>query len=149
MPTTIPDAEQAQIQALQSFLKTGPLELVNQEGTRMALPNSVIASMQDVVTGLKEGRTISLLPDGQTITTQTAANILHVSRPYLVQLLRYGQIPFYRIGTHRRILLSDLLAYKEKRDAERHAILNQMTEDAVRDGMYDIDYGIPEGGSDE
>ncbi len=147
MPTTIPDAEQAL--ALQTFLKSGPPELVSPEGARMILPEPYYTLLKHLARNARENRAATVTLNEEAITTQQAANILGVSRPYLVQLLEAGELPFYRIGKHRRLRLKDVLEYEAKRDAERHTILNQMTEDAVRDGLYDPEnIFIPEGGRD-
>jgi excisionase family DNA binding protein len=76
-----------------------------------------------VVQALQQGLAATIAPQTTTLTTQQAAELLGVSRPTVIKLLDKGDVPFERVGTHRRILLRDLLAYRERRRAEQYAAL--------------------------
>lgn len=78
-----------------------------------------------------------VIPVDEELTTQEAADILNVSRPYLVSLLEQGVIPFVKTGTHRRIPLGDLLEYKTRRDAQRRKALTELTQLSQELGLYD------------
>ncbi len=82
-------------------------------------------------------RAIFIVPGNKELTTQEAADILNVSRPYLVKLLERGEIPFIKLGTHRRIRFSDLMRYKKRRDAERERALGEIARMSQELGMYD------------
>jgi excisionase family DNA binding protein len=97
---------------------------------------------------LQAGKAISIVPEHQQLTTQRAANILGVSRPFLVGILEQGQIPFHMVGSHRRIYLRDLLSYKRERDAARHDAINRMTKTEIEAGTYDKVL-LPDGAEDE
>jgi excisionase family DNA binding protein len=92
-------------------------------GDRVELPAEVYAVLRQVVEALRQGLAVTVAPRTLTLTTQQAADLLGVSRPTVVKLLDEGKIPFERVGTHRRVLLPDLLAYREQRRAEQYAVL--------------------------
>ncbi|WP_238539944.1 helix-turn-helix domain-containing protein [Corallococcus macrosporus] len=79
---------------------------------------------------------MSIVPVQKELTTQQAANLLNVSRQYLVQLLDEGKIPFHRTGTHRRVYTQDVLEYRARRKTERRASLAEMMQDTKAAGGY-------------
>lgn len=90
---------------------------------RVELPAEVYQALRKVVDALQQGLAVTVAPLTQKLTTQQAAELLAVSRPTVIKLLDEGKIPFERVGTHRRILLRDLLKYREQRRAEQYAAL--------------------------
>lgn len=90
---------------------------------RVELPAEVYRVLRQVVEALRQGFAVTVAPLAQTLTTQQAADLLGVSRPTVIKLLDDGKIPFERAGTHRRILLRDLLTYRDARRAEQYAAL--------------------------
>jgi len=90
---------------------------------RVELPVEIYRVLRKVVEALQQGLAVTVAPMTQTLTTQQAADLLGVSRPTVIKLLDEGEIPFERVGTHRRVLLRDLLAYREQRRAEQYAAL--------------------------
>lgn len=87
---------------------------------------ALAASLLEVLRLVSSGRGFRLTPVESELTTQQAADLLNVSRPFLVKLLEQGEIPFSKIGRHRRIRAEDLFAYKKKRDEIRSNALSEM-----------------------
>jgi excisionase family DNA binding protein len=92
-------------------------------GDRVELPAEVYRVLRQVVEALRQGLAVTVAPLTLTLTTQQAADLLGVSRPTVIKLLEEGAIPFERTGTHRRIMLRDVLAYREQRRARQYAAL--------------------------
>jgi excisionase family DNA binding protein len=101
-----------------------------QEEELIQLPAGAVAMLMDILEAMAAGRGITLIPENAELTTVQAADILNVSRPFLIKLLEEGEIPHRRVGTHRRILMEDVMAYKQAIDQEREAVLDQLVEDA-------------------
>jgi excisionase family DNA binding protein len=112
-------------------------KLVSRDGEELELPESVYALLVRIVSELDQGNGVTILPVHAELTTQQAAELLNVSRPYLVSLLKNGEIPFHTVGRHRRVRVKELLEYKERRDAERRRLLRKMTREAQEVGLYD------------
>ncbi|WP_030176545.1 helix-turn-helix domain-containing protein [Spirillospora albida] len=83
----------------------------------LVLPRDVVTMLAYMLTQLAEGRGVTAMPNHAELTTRQAADILNVSRPYLIGLIDAGEIPCRLVGRHRRILFEDLMAYKERSDA--------------------------------
>jgi excisionase family DNA binding protein len=98
----------------------------NGEADDLILPGHVLQLLLDVLAEIAKGNAISLLPMNQEISTQEAATLLNVSRPFLVGLLEKHEIPFRKVGAHRRVLLQDVLEYKERVDQRRTDALDQL-----------------------
>lgn len=92
-------------------------------GGRVELPVEVYRVLRQVVEALRQGLAMTAAPQTTTHTTQQAAELLGVSRPTVIKLLDENKVPFERVGSHRRILLRDLLAYRMRRRAEQYAML--------------------------
>ena len=97
---------------------------------------------------MSHGQAITLLPDNQMVTTQRAADILGVSRPFFIKLLEAGAMAHHRVGNQRRVTLRDVQEFAKKRDQERLAALDRLSRDAFAAGLYERNV-FPEGGADE
>ena len=96
----------------------------------VSLPASAFRLLSDILTQMAQGNAITLIPVQAELTTQQAADLLNVSRPFLVEQLEKKAIPFHKVGTHRRILLKDLMRYKETMDRNRLTVLDELAAQA-------------------
>lgn len=105
-------------------------------GEPIEMPGSVLELLGRVVRALADGDAVAVLPVHAELTTQEAADLLNVSRPYLISLVDAGALPCARTtGGHRRLRLADVLAYKHVRDADRRDALDEMSTEAERLGL--------------
>jgi len=106
----------------------GPRDLAVQvDGVgEVVLPASAVQLLVRLLTEMGEGNAITLVPIHAELTTQQAADLIDVSRPFLIKQMEEGLIPFHNVGTHRRILFKDLMEYKRKMIALRLEALDEL-----------------------
>ena len=104
----------------------GVLAIHREDGESVRLAPAIADLVIDLLGGVASGRTVTLVPAGAMLTTQQAADILSVSRPHLSKLLKSGKVPFVSVGSHRRVMRGDLMAYMDRRDAARHVALDDL-----------------------
>ena len=103
---------------------------------RITMPKNVVQIMLEVMTQVANGQQVSVLPKDTDLTTAETADLLNVSRPYVVQLLNEGKLPFRMVGTHRRVLLEDAVQYKETQRKKSLEIMAELSKEA-----QDLGYG--------
>jgi excisionase family DNA binding protein len=108
------------------------LELLDEDTPRqlLNLPAPAVRALSQILKELAKGNSVTLVATDAMLSTQEAADILRVSRPFVISLLEAGRIPFQRLGSHRRILFRDLMTFKTKTDADRQEAMRQLTGEA-------------------
>ena len=102
---------------------------------KLLLPATAVRLLLDLLTEMAAGNAITLIPVHAQLTTQQAADVLNVSRPFLVSLLEQGKIPHVKVGTHRRILFEDLMRYKKNIDMDRQKALDELVKESEKLNM--------------
>jgi len=118
------------------FIKHDLQVRIPETNEEITLPASAVRLLVELLSEMAEGNAVALTPIHAELTTQQAADLLGVSRPFLVKQLEAGLLPFRKVGTHRRILFKDLMAYKRGIDRKRLETLDQLAAQA-----QDLDMG--------
>ncbi|MDQ0652544.1 helix-turn-helix domain-containing protein [Pseudomonas cedrina] len=138
LPKTIPPLEkevEAAVQGqrelaslLSTKFETQRIDIFDKEDKphTLVLPTSALRLLVDILGELALGNAVKVVPVHAELTSQEAADLLNVSRPHLVKMLEEGAIPFTKTGRHRRIRFSDLMAFKQQRDAESQEAMEEL-----------------------
>ena len=117
-------------QRIKSSRKKGVKIKVQETGEFITIPKKALTLLSAIIQNMAEGKTISIVPSNSEVSTQQAADMLNVSRPHLIKLLESKKIPFKKVGSHRRILLKDIMEYKEQSAKQREAQLDFLSNQA-------------------
>lgn len=115
-----------------------PLKLRVTDGEQaepIELPAGAVALLMDILEAMAAGQGVTIMPENAELTTVQAAEVLNVSRPFLIKLLDEQKIPHRKVGKHRRIRMEDMMAYKASIDAERESVLDQLAAEAQEQDM--------------
>jgi len=136
VPPTAADAQLAleSSRRLTQFLAARPkkalrvrIELENEPEESISIPVTAFRLLNSILTEMAKGNAVTLIPVHAELTTQQAADILNVSRPFLIEQLEKGVIPYRKVGTHRRVMFEDLMEYKQTMDHNRLKALEELS----------------------
>lgn len=126
-------------QVLSPFVqRKGSLTLKVREAGKdqpLELPSGAVALLMEILEAMAAGRGLTLIPENAELTSVQAADLLNVSRPFLIKLLEDNALPHRKVGKHRRIHVEDVMAYKAKIDRDREAILDQLAREGLEQGI--------------
>ncbi len=139
-PIAVADEDRAGIAAVARVLAEGGpdgLRLIAGDGSAVAVPEPLLRVVRQAMVAFVADLAVSVVPARKQLTTQEAADLLNVSRPYLIRLVDEGKIPHTMVGTHRRVRFDELMAFKRRDDAARVARLDELTRSSQEMGFYD------------
>ena len=103
------------------------IEPENEPGEAISIPVTAFRLLNDILVEMAKGNAVTVIPIHAELTTQQAAEVLNVSRPFLIDQLDKGAIPYRKVGTHRRVMLKDLLEFKQTMDRNRIDALEELS----------------------
>ena len=129
--------EQKEIIGIYEKLREAEAKLIGPDGKTEILPNNLYSFLLRLLADLRAGHSVTILQSRHELTTVEASKILGMSRQFLIKLLEKGEIPFHLVGTHRRLYVRDVIAYKMKRDLMRRETLDDLAKREMAKGDYD------------
>jgi excisionase family DNA binding protein len=112
-----------------------PLVKKGKNTETILIPADALRLLVIISSQMAKGSAVTLIPVHAELTTQEAADLLNVSRPFLVNLLEEGKIPFCKVGSRRRVFAKNILRYKEETDKKGLEILEELTNEAQKHNM--------------
>ena len=128
--------EQQEIIDIYTKLREAEAKLIGPDGKTEILPNNLYSFLLRLLADLRAGNAVTILQSSHELTTIEASKVLGMSRQFLVQLLEKGEIPFHKVGTHRRLYVRDVMAYKARRDTSRRKTLDDLAKREFAKGDY-------------
>ncbi len=102
---------------------------------RVVVPRAALELFVRILGEMASGNAVTIVPVQAELTTQQAAELLNVSRPFMVKLLEEGRLPFRLVGTRRRVRFEDLARFRQRDDDERSKVMAELSAEAQRLGF--------------
>ena len=103
------------------------IEPENEPEESISIPVTAFRLLNSILAEMAQGNAVTLIPVHAELSTQQAAQILNVSRPFLIEQLEKGVISYRKVGTHRRVMFKDLMEYKQTMDHNRLKALEELS----------------------
>ncbi len=108
------------------------------DSARLEVPPATLRLLSQILALMARQQTFVLYPESSELTTKQAAEVLGVSRPFLIRVLEAGEIPYRKVGRHRRVLMKDVLSYKQTTQVKRQAAMDEFVRASEEMGGYDL-----------
>jgi len=108
------------------------------DSVRLEVPPATLRLLSQILALMARQQTFVLYPESSELTTKQAAEVLGVSRPFLIRVLEGGDIPYRKVGRHRRVLMKDVLSYKQTTQVKREAAMDELVRASEEMGGYDL-----------
>jgi excisionase family DNA binding protein len=108
------------------------------DSVRLEVPPATLRLLSQILALMARQQTFVLYPESSELTTKQAAEVLGVSRPFLIRVLEAGEIPYRKVGRHRRVLMKDVLSYKQTTQVKRQASMDELVSISEEMGGYDL-----------
>jgi excisionase family DNA binding protein len=105
------------------------------EDEAVLVPRAAFDLFLEILGQMANGNAVTIVPVHAELTTQQAADLLNVSRPYLVRLLEDGSVPYRKVGTHRRVKFADLVVYREQQAQRARAAMQALARESQELGL--------------
>jgi excisionase family DNA binding protein len=128
--------EQQEILDIYQKLRRAEAKLIGPDGETRILPSTLYSFLLTLLATLKNGHSVTILQSNASLTTVEASKLLGISRQFLVKLLEKNELAHHKVGTHRRLYVRDVLAYKSKRDTARRKNLDDLSRAEHEEGIY-------------
>lgn len=126
------------LRAVLDQLRTDKPEIeIEETKERIKVPLSALKLLAQILEATSRGKPVSIVLIAMEMTTQSAADLLGCSRPHLVKLLEEGEIPFFKVGRHRRVKFEDVVAYKKRMKEKQKDLIIKMMQADEESGLYD------------
>ena len=131
--------ESSRILAAHISHKNHHLKIVEDDGSEQSatIPAAAYRLLVDILTQMSRGNAVTIIPIHAELTTQEAADLINVSRPFLIKQIEAGEIPHHKVGRHRRVRFADLMEYKKNIDTARSKVLDEIVAISEELGLYD------------
>ena len=117
--------------------KAAEIVLTSEDGElpAVALPPNSLRLIAQVLGALSQGKAVTVLPAEREFSTLAAANLLNVSRPFLIKQMEAKKLPYRMVGSHRRVSAEDLMAYRQHMHAGQADALKRLADNASELGL--------------